>query len=182
MVVIPVVIRMVVLAQWLLAIGCVRSQPQPATDSSLAATRPANPECQHDTKSFRCVEFINNYDADTITVRIPGVHPLLGENISVRVRGIDTAERRGKDECEKQAAMTAKEAVSGLLARAKRIDLVDVGRDKYFRILATVLVDGVSLADQLRKNNLAVAYSGGTKSRVNWCNHLGAPNLAPKPR
>ena len=36
------------------------------------------------------VEFISCYDGDTCRFNIPGVHPIIGKNISVRLDGIDT--------------------------------------------------------------------------------------------
>lgn len=125
--------------------------------------------CTHDSKTFRCVKYIRNYDADTITFDIPNVHPLLGKNISVRVRHIDTPEIKGKLPCEKDTARIAKRLIENLLKNSKRIDLEDIGKDKYFRILANVTVDGRPLKDILLKNSLAYAYEGGTKIKQNWC-------------
>lgn len=113
-------------------------------------------------------KYVNNYDGDTITVDLPGVHPLFGYNITVRINGIDTPERKGKCAKEKALAMKAKSIVSETLANAKDIKLVDVGRDKYFRINATVIADGVDIGALLLKSGLAVPYDGGTKTK-NWC-------------
>ncbi|MBX2988490.1 MAG: thermonuclease family protein [Bdellovibrionaceae bacterium] len=129
----------------------------------------ASEDCRHDRKTFRCVKYVRNYDADTITFNIPEVHPLLGDRIAVRVRHIDTPEIKGKAPCEKEAARTAKRLIENILKRAQRIDLEDVGKDKYFRILADVRVDGRLLSDVLMKNNLALAYEGKTKTKANWC-------------
>lgn len=131
-------------------------------------------DCQHDASTFRCVRYVRNYDADTITFDIPNVHPLIGKNISVRVRHVDTPEIKGKQPCEKDVARTAKRLIENQLKAAKRIDLTDVAKDKYFRILANVIVDGKSLKDILLKNNLAYAYEGGTKSKMSWCKRLPA--------
>ncbi len=129
----------------------------------------ANETCTHTKTEFRCVKFVKNYDADTITVDIPGVHPLIGDNISVRVMGIDAPEIKGHLPCEKEASRNAKRLVENILSNAKRIDLVNVEKDKYFRILADVKVDGKNLKDYLLKNQLAYAYYGGTKEKRNWC-------------
>lgn len=125
--------------------------------------------CNNDDTSFRCVKYISAYDGDTITFNIPGVHPLFGKKISVRVKGVDTPEVSTKDLCEKEAGRIAQKLVRSLLEKANQIDLVNVDRDKYFRILADVLVDGKSVADILLKNKLAYEYNGGTKVRKNWC-------------
>lgn len=131
--------------------------------------------CQHDDTSFRCVKVLRNYDADTLTVDIPGLHPLIGKNISVRVRGIDAPEIKGQNQCEKDAARTAKRLVENLLKNAKRVDLVEVDRDKYFRVLADVQVDGQDLKSILIKNRLAYNYGGGKKRNVNWCEFQRSP-------
>jgi len=131
-------------------------------------------ECRHSDTTFRCVKYIRNYDADTITFDIPDVHPLIGHHISVRVRHVDTPEIKGKLPCEKEVARTAKRLIENQLKNAKRIDLTDVDKDKYFRILANVIVDGKSIKDLLLKNNLAYAYEGDTKKKLNWCNRLPA--------
>lgn len=130
--------------------------------------------CNHDAKSFRCVKYLKNYDADTITFEIPNVHPIIGHKISVRVRHVDSPEIKGKLPCEKEAARAAKRLVENLLKHAKRIDLENVDKDKYFRLLADVIVDGKSVKDLLLKNNLAYTYEGKTKQKLNWCNRVPA--------
>ncbi len=55
--------------------------------------------------------YVRNYDGDTITFNLPGLHPVIGEKISIRVNGIDTPEIRGKCENEKYGAQQAKEMV-----------------------------------------------------------------------
>lgn len=125
--------------------------------------------CYHDDHNFRCVRYIKNYDADTITFEIPLVHPLLGKNISIRVNGVDTPEIRTKNKCEKEKARSAKKLVQNLFKNAKKIDLVNVKRGKYFRILADVIVDGKSLSFYILKNGLGVNYDGGAKKKVDWC-------------
>lgn len=125
--------------------------------------------CIHDAQNFRCVKYIKNYDADTVTFDVPNVHPLLGKKINVRVSGVDTPEIRTKDACEKEKARNAKRLVANLLKHAKRIDLINVQRGKYFRVVADVVIDGKSLSYYLLKNGLAYSYNGGTKKHINWC-------------
>jgi len=125
--------------------------------------------CVHSDSSFNCVKYIRNYDADTVTFDIPNTHPLIGKSISVRVYGIDTPEKRGSGACEKEVARTAQKLTENLLRHAKRIDLLDVGRDKYFRVLARVRFDGKDLSETLLKNGLAYPYFGKTKEKRDWC-------------
>ncbi len=133
-----------------------------------ADTLPRN-ECSHTSDSLQCVEYIRNYDADTITVNVPGLHPLLGEKISIRVSGIDTPEMRTKNQCEKEKAKIAKKWVKKVLTSAKRIDLKNIQRGKYFRIVADVYVDGVNLTHILLDKGMGYPYDGGTKKKINWC-------------
>lgn len=139
------------------------------TDQSPAAN------CAHDDSTFRCVKIVKNYDGDTLTANIPNVPALFGKNISIRVFGIDTPEVKTKNSCEKEAGRIARNLVANTLKNAKNVELHNVQRDKYFRILADVIVDGHSLKDVLLKNNLAYEYDGGTKKHPDWCKVLRRP-------
>jgi micrococcal nuclease len=125
--------------------------------------------CSHSDTRLNCVKYLGNYDGDTISVEIPEVHPLLGRKVGVRVLGVDTPEMKGKGKCEKDRAKVAREFVADKLSKAKRIDLVNVQRDKYFRVLAEVEVDGHSLSKALREQGHARDYDGGTKDIHDWC-------------
>lgn len=106
------------------------------------------------------------YDGDTCTFTLPGVHPFFGERISVRIRGIDTPEIRGKCEAEKQKAKAARDFLRNLLRNAGRIDLVDAERGKYFRIIATVQADGRDVAALMIDRRLGRPYQGGSTPRL----------------
>jgi len=125
--------------------------------------------CKHDEITFKCVKYLKAYDGDTITVEIPAVHPIIGRQISVRILGIDTPEMKGHGACERQKAREAQELVQKTLASAKQIDLVNIQRDKYFRLLADVQVDGKLLKDIILGAHLAYEYQGKTKPKINWC-------------
>jgi len=112
-------------------------------------------------------EVTSIYDADTFTVNIHGWPSIVGERISVRVKGIDAPEIRGKCRAEIVRARLAKEFTVAQLRAAQRIELRNLGRDKYFRILADVYVDGRDLAQQLVQRDFARLYDGGRKS--SWC-------------
>lgn len=104
------------------------------------------------------------YDGDTFKVTIDELHPLIGKAILVRVAGIDTPELRSKDPTEKALACEARDYAAHLLNNAKNIVLVDVRRDKYFRILADVYLDGILMSEQLIQAGVARPYDGKTKS------------------
>lgn len=92
---------------------------------------------------------ISVYDGDTFRCNIIGYPDIIGKNISIRIRGIDTPEIRGSSDCEKRDAYRIRDYVEDRLRSAKIIVLKDVGRPKYFRLLADILVDGVDLAREL---------------------------------
>ena len=110
---------------------------------------------------------ISVYDGDTFRVNIDSLPPIVGKNIPIRVNGVDTPEIRGKCQYEKDLALEARDFVRDKLANAKEIKLTNLQRGKYFRVVANVLVDGVSLEQELLDNKLAYEYSGGKK--LSWC-------------
>ena len=110
---------------------------------------------------------ISVYDGDTFRVNIDSLPPIVGKNIAIRVNGVDTPEIRGKCQYEKNLALEARDFVRGKLANAKEIKLTNLQRGKYFRVVANVLVDGVSLEQELLDNKLAYSYDGGKK--LSWC-------------
>ena len=119
-----------------------------------------------DVKNYGDLEvsqLISIYDGDTFKVNIAELHPLIGDNISVRVAGIDTPELKSKDPEEKFKAYQAKALAEKVLRNSQSIVLHNVRRDKYFRILADVFVDGVNLAEVMLNSGLAKPYDGKTK-------------------
>lgn len=114
------------------------------------------------------VRLVRVYDGDTFFVNIEGVHPLLGDEIGIRVRGVDTPEIRGKCDREKELAQAARRFAEDALLGATSVDLLDVERGKYFRIVADVSLDGANLAQLLIDNGLGVSYDGKGK-RHDWC-------------
>ena len=129
----------------------------------LAFTAQAKPQYGTVTVS----KVISVYDGDTFRVNIASLPPIVGKNIPIRVNGVDTPEIRGKCQYEKNLALKARDFVRGKLANAKEIKLTNLQRGKYFRVVANVLVDGVSLEQELLDNELAYEYSGGKK--LSWC-------------
>lgn len=125
-------------------------------------------------ESLENVQFVRNYDGDTITFNIPDTPAIIGKNIAIRLLGIDTPELK-KNNCpaEKEKAETAKQLVYSLLKDARVINLHRIDRGKYFRILADVEFDDQDLASILLEKNLAVNYSGG-KKEFNWCRDSAA--------
>ncbi|MDE3268819.1 MAG: thermonuclease family protein [Pseudomonadota bacterium] len=134
--------------------------------------------CRHDDTNFRCVQWVKNYDGDTITVNIPRVHVVFGNKIKIRVKGIDTPEIRTKNSCEKKKGQAGQQFVERLCSKARRIDLTNVaGKDNFGRLLADVVCDGKSVAAELLKKQLAYRYDGKKKpNNLDWCKPL-SPHL-----
>jgi len=127
--------------------------------------------------TFKGVEFINCYDGDTCRFNIPGVHPIIGKNISVRLDGVDTPEIRGKCQQEKQMAQEAKIFINNVFRSLKpgdKINLVNLKRGKYFRLVATIQITlngnfkTTNINALLIKKGYAVPYKGKTKHHQ-WC-------------
>ena len=107
------------------------------------------------------------YDGDTFRVTIKGWPPIVGERMPVRVQGVDTPEIKGQCAREKQLAQQARQFTVERLRRGQRIELRNIRRGKYFRLLAAVYIDGHSLAEALIEAKLARPYQGG--ARQGWC-------------
>ncbi|MFT6927577.1 MAG: micrococcal nuclease [Psychromonas sp.] len=84
-----------------------------------------------------------------------------------RVNGVDTPEIRGKSEAEKNNSRLAKKFTVDKLRNGKIIELKNMKRSKYFRIIDDVYIDGENLTQLLIKTNHATAYDGGERS--SWC-------------
>ena len=113
-------------------------------------------------------EVTSVYDGDTFRANIPDFPELIGRNIGIRINGIDTPEIKGKCEREKQLALEAKQFTMNMLTKAKMVELRNLQRGKYFRIVADVYADGINVGDALVKEMLAVVYDGGKKVK-DWC-------------
>lgn len=109
--------------------------------------------------------FKSCYDGDTCKFDIPDVPDVFGKGLSIRIRGIDTPEIRGKCENEKIMAKKAKEFINFLMNKATTIEIKNVERGKYFRVVADVYVDGKSIADYMIQNNYALPYT----ENIDWC-------------
>jgi len=130
-------------------------------------------------ESFEGVTFVKNYDADTLMVNIPAVPNVFGYHIRVRLSHVDSPEITSTDSCSRTVAVRGRELVANMLSVASQIDLLNVKRDKYFRLLAEVRVSGVLLHEYLLERNLVVPYEGGPKPKTDWCAVMNKPSDAP---
>lgn len=108
---------------------------------------------------------VSVYDGDTFRCDIAGYPPVVGHDIGIRVAGIDTPEMKDKRPEVKALAIKARDYVRARLAGASKIELRNISRGKYFRLVADVYVDGESVAQELLDAGLAKPYDGGTKEK-----------------
>ena len=120
-----------------------------------------------DEDSVKVSKVVSVYDADTFKANIEGWPAVVGEAMPIRVAGIDAPEIRGKCESEKRRAREARDFARALLISAEDVELKNIERGKYFRLVADVYIDGESLAEKLVASGQAVAYQGG--ARGEWC-------------
>lgn len=119
----------------------------------------------------QCVEYIPTsgyvvsvYDGDTFTLAVWNQEIQKWTKWPVRVAGIDCPELRTKNTNEKTIALKAKAFVESVILK-KHVQLKNVSREKYGRILADIHIENhkKSLNQMLIERRLAVAYDGGTK-------------------
>jgi endonuclease YncB( thermonuclease family) len=130
---------------------------------SLLLTTPAQ-GAEKTYGTVRVAQVTSIYDGDTFRVSIPAWPAVIGQRVPVRIYGIDTPELRDKRAWVREQARRAKQFSVQYLRSAQRIELREIRRDKYFRLLAEVWVDGKNLGDLLVQAGLAKRYDGGTKS------------------
>ena len=102
-------------------------------------------------------------DGDTFVINIENVPDVFGKEIAVRIRGIDTPELNDSREEIRNIAIKAKEELERLLTSGEKVILYNLGRDKYFRLLASVKVGDIDVSEYMIKKGLAKSYDGGAK-------------------
>jgi len=128
-----------------------------------AAAGPRTAESPKDYGSAVVAEITSIYEGDTLRANIAGYPPIIGDRIGIRIAGIDCPELKDKRPDVKEKARQAKQYTVKRLREGKKIELLELRRDKYFRILARVMIDGEDLGAELVKAGLAKPYDGGTK-------------------
>lgn len=109
-------------------------------------------------------------DGDTVKFEVGFLPKELGNQISVRVLGVDTPEKAPRAKCEKEAELGKKatEFTKKVVGEAKVVDVQLKSWDKYGgRVLGTITLDGKDLTKMLIDAGLARAYFGEKKS--DWC-------------
>lgn len=118
--------------------------------------------------SILVAHFMGCYDGDNCRFITQECDCVFDNRMTVRLRGIDTPEIKGKCAWEKAAAKKARDRLRGILKSAMVIVMTDVALDKYRRVLAHVIADGVDVSAVLITEGLGREYYGRTK-RKGWC-------------
>ena len=108
-------------------------------------------------------EIVKVRDGDTFVINVKNIPDVFGEEIAVRIRGIDTPELNDEREEIRKISIQAKEELERLLYSGEKVVLYDLGRDKYFRLLASVKVGNIDIAEYMIEQGLAKEYDGGKK-------------------
>ena len=104
-------------------------------------------------------------DGDTIDVHIDLGFGVWLYKQRVRLAGIDTPESRTRNRVEKALGLLAKSRLSELCG--EQLMIKSLGKGKYGRILGIpYTLDGQDICQQLIKENHAVEYWGGKKTKV----------------
>ena len=110
---------------------------------------------------------ISVYDGDTIRVDIGSFPDIIGKNIRIRLKGIDAPEIKGKCQKEIDLAIMARDYLRNAINQSSQIELRNIQRGKYFRIVGELYVNGENMSNNLIRRKLAYHYNGGKKR--SWC-------------
>jgi len=92
------------------------------------------------TYAFKC-ELTDVIDGDTIRCNIQDLPDIFGKSISVRLKDCDSPEIRSTDNKEKTLGIVSKAELTNKI-KNKNIELYNISRGKYFRLVADVYADG----------------------------------------
>jgi len=105
-------------------------------------------------------------DGDTVKLNVE-IWPGLTQVINLRLDGVNTPEKRGASDCEKEAGKKATEFTEWFL-EGHKVTVTDVKLGKYAgRVLGKISVGGVDLGQALIDTGHARPYVGGR--RAGWC-------------
>ena len=109
-------------------------------------------------------------DGDTIVIAAPYLPAPLKPQLAVRIYGVDTPEKGHRAQCasEAQRGEAASAFTKQLIAISQKRQIVLMDWDKYGgRVLGDVILNGVSLRQQLIANGFAREYYG--EAKTSWC-------------
>jgi len=109
-------------------------------------------------------------DGDTVVIAAPFLPAPLKPELAVRVFGVDTPEKGHRAQCPSEDArgQAATEFTKNAVKNTKRHQVILYSWDKFGgRVLGDMILDGVSLRNELIRNGFAREYYGDAKQ--SWC-------------
>ena len=109
-------------------------------------------------------------DGDTVAFQADFLPAPLKKELSIRVYGVDTPEKGFRAQCpsEAQRGEAASAFTKQLITNSQQRQVVLMDWDKYGgRVLGDVILNGVSLRQQLIANGFAREYYG--EAKTSWC-------------
>ena len=109
-------------------------------------------------------------DGDTVAFQAPFLPAPLKPELSIRVFGVDTPEKGHRAQCpsEAQRGEAASAFTKQMIAASQQRQVVIMDWDKYGgRVLGDVILNGISLRQQLIANGFAREYYG--EAKTSWC-------------
>jgi hypothetical protein len=146
----------------------------PAKPAAELVEKEAVDPCAHSESVFRCVEVVTVDAGNNIIVNIPGVHALLGKDIRVRLANLVMPRPDSRDPCELTIARKLSDWIKKATTDKTSIELHGVKRGPAFTIEADLLVDGQSIAKDVRRQRLASPKLKNPKTSIDWCRLLNA--------
>ncbi|RUR48780.1 thermonuclease family protein [Vreelandella populi] len=119
-------------------------------------------------------EITSVIDGDTFRANVSEWPAVIGERIPIRIAGIDAPERRSRCDTEaekireRELAADARIYLVERLRGADVIELRNIQRGSFFRVIAEVWVDGESVGQDMLEAGHAVPYVKGRGGR-GWC-------------
>ncbi len=125
---------------------------------SFAQVRSSRRQRKSDYGDIVITKVTSVYDGDTFRVNIKEYPKIIGDEMPIRINGIDCPEMRDSNKEMRKRAERAKKFTEDKLEKAKVIKLKNMKRGRYFRIVADVEVDKKDLGKMLVKEGLAERY------------------------
>ena len=110
-------------------------------------------------------------DGDTVVIAAPFLPAPFKPELAIRVFGVDTPEKGFRAQCpsEAQRGEAASAFTKQMIAVSQQRQVVLMDWDKYGgRVLGDVILNGVSLRQQLIANGFVREYYG--EAKTSWCN------------
>jgi endonuclease YncB( thermonuclease family) len=96
------------------------------------------------------------YDGSTINIRVPAWPEVFGYKLPLRIRGYNTPIVKGGNIAGAESRNYLEELLKP--TPGKRIAMSRIRRSKFFRIVATIKIDGVDVAEIMVKAGHGVLY------------------------